>query len=143
MSEVLTMSTRERQRSEVLGQIKHGKTKVAQAAEILGVTERQMYRLLYRYRSDGDKGLIHRLRGWNCREGRRGEYSNRCRSVWRGLTKQCRSLSVFCEGGLEVCSKIAYFVCLRFAAGLFEVDIDFVMVVPWGTCRLTFILVME
>jgi transposase len=63
MSEVLTMSTKERQRLEVIGQVKHGKTKVTQAAEILGVTERQMYRLLYRYRSDGDKGLIHRLRG--------------------------------------------------------------------------------
>ena len=61
--EILTMSTKERQCLQVIGRIKHKNLKIAEAAEILGITERQMYRLLLQYKSKGDKGLIHGLRG--------------------------------------------------------------------------------
>ena len=63
MPEVLQMSTTERQRLQIITRIKHGDTTVVGAAESLGITERQMYRLLERYKSQGDQGLIHRLRG--------------------------------------------------------------------------------
>lgn len=63
MSETLTMSTKERQRLQVLGHLKHGKTTVVKAAAALGISERQMYRVLDRYRCQGDPGLIHRSRG--------------------------------------------------------------------------------
>lgn len=62
MTEVLTMSTKERQRLQVIGQLKHRQTTVAKAAAAVGLTERQMYRVLGRYRKEGDRGLIHRLR---------------------------------------------------------------------------------
>jgi hypothetical protein len=57
------MSTKERQRLQVLGHLKHGKTTVVKSAAALGISERQMYRVLDRYRSQGDPGLIHRSRG--------------------------------------------------------------------------------
>jgi transposase len=69
MPEVLTMSVRERQYLQVIGRIKHGDVTVSQAAEILGLSDRQMYRLLLRYRSQGDRGLIHRLRGRSSNRG--------------------------------------------------------------------------
>ena len=69
MSETLTMSTKERQRLQVLGHLKHGKTTVGKAAAALGLSERQMYRVLGRYRRQGDQGLIHRLRGGTSNRG--------------------------------------------------------------------------
>ena len=69
MSETLTMSTKERQRLQVMGHLKHGKTTVVKAAAALGLSERQMYRVLGRYRSQGDRGLLHRLRGQTSNRG--------------------------------------------------------------------------
>lgn len=63
MVETLTMSTKERQRLQVLGHLKDGKTTVVKSAAALGISERQMYRVLDRYRCQGDPGLIHRSRG--------------------------------------------------------------------------------
>jgi hypothetical protein len=69
MSETLTMSTKERQRLQVLGELKRGRTTVEKAAAALGVSERQMYRVLARYRRQGDAGLLHRLRGQSSNRG--------------------------------------------------------------------------
>jgi hypothetical protein len=63
MLEILTMSMKERQRLQVISRIKHGDSTVSEAAESLGITERQMYRILCCHRSQGDVGLVHRLRG--------------------------------------------------------------------------------
>jgi len=63
MTETVTMSYREREHLKVIGRIEAGELTVAEAAESIHVTERQMYRLLRRYRQEGDRGLIHRLRG--------------------------------------------------------------------------------
>jgi transposase len=69
MQEILTMSTKERQRLQVIGHLKHGKTTVAKAAAALGVSERQMYRILGRFRHNGDAGLVHQLRGHSSNRG--------------------------------------------------------------------------
>jgi len=69
MAETLTMSTKERQRLQVIGRIHHSDTTVAAAAESLQISERQMYRLLQRHKKDGDKGIIHRLRGKTSNRG--------------------------------------------------------------------------
>jgi transposase len=63
MQEILAMSQKERKRIKVLEQEVDGKLTVKQAAEIIGVSERQAYRLLSRYKTEGDKGVIHKLRG--------------------------------------------------------------------------------
>jgi transposase len=69
MMETLPMSTKERQRLQILGHLKHGKSTVAKAAAALGLSERQMYRVLSRHRSQGDQGLLHQLRGRSSNRG--------------------------------------------------------------------------
>lgn len=69
MPEILTMSTKERQRLQAVSQLKAGKTSVAKVAAVLGLSERQMFRVLARYRSQGDRGLVHRLRGQRSNRG--------------------------------------------------------------------------
>ena len=63
MTETVTMSYGEREHLKVISRIEAGELTVAEAAESIHLTERQMYRLLRRYRQEGDRGLIHRLRG--------------------------------------------------------------------------------
>jgi transposase len=69
MVEILTMSISERQRLQIVARIKHGNITVSEAAQSLGITERQMYRLLARCKAQGDAGLIHRLRGRPSNQG--------------------------------------------------------------------------
>lgn len=59
----VTMSERDVRRLEVLAEIEAGKISVSDAAGILGVSERQVFRLLKRFRDDGVTGIIHRARG--------------------------------------------------------------------------------
>jgi hypothetical protein len=63
MPENLTMSTKARPQLQVIGHRKHGKMTVFKAVITLSLTERQRYRILHRYRHQGDAELIHRLRG--------------------------------------------------------------------------------
>lgn len=63
MPETLTMSRKETERLKVISRIEHNELTVAEAAESLQVSERQLYRILKRYRRLGEQGLIHRLRG--------------------------------------------------------------------------------
>ena len=57
------MGTQERRRLMVFGQVKAGHLSVAKAGRLLGLSERQARRVWKRYQQEGDKGLLHRLRG--------------------------------------------------------------------------------
>jgi hypothetical protein len=57
------MSLKERIRLEALARVKRNEITVVRAAELAGVSVRQMRRLWKRYVSDGDAGLVHRSRG--------------------------------------------------------------------------------
>lgn len=59
----LTMSYRDTERLKVISRVEHDDLTVAEAAESLQVSERQMYRIVCRYRKEGDAGVLHRLRG--------------------------------------------------------------------------------
>jgi hypothetical protein len=59
----LAMSVKERRRLEVFGRVGEGAISVAKAAELLGLSERQAWRVKARYRGGRDAGLVHRLRG--------------------------------------------------------------------------------
>lgn len=59
----LLMSRKERERLKVLSRIKRGELKIDEAAELLGVSQRQARRQYKRYRQLGDRGLVHRGRG--------------------------------------------------------------------------------
>jgi transposase len=57
------MSEREVRRVEVLNEVQLGRRTVAAAASVLGISERQAYRLLVRYQENGGFGLVHKARG--------------------------------------------------------------------------------
>ncbi|WP_422071098.1 ISNCY family transposase [Tranquillimonas rosea] len=59
----LAMSEGELHRIEVLAQIDDGRIDVQSGANVLGVTKRQVFRLLKRYRADGASAIPHRARG--------------------------------------------------------------------------------
>ena len=57
------MSSKERIRLEALSRVKRGDLTVVAAAELMEVSVRQGRRVWKRFREDGDRGLVHRLRG--------------------------------------------------------------------------------
>jgi transposase len=59
----ISMSERDLRRIEVLSEVRTGRRTVAAAAAVLAVSERQAYRLLAKYETDGGSGLIHKARG--------------------------------------------------------------------------------
>ena len=61
--ERLAMSKRERTRLEVFGRVKRGELRLKKAAELVQLSYRQAKRAYARYRLEGHKGLVHRLRG--------------------------------------------------------------------------------
>lgn len=61
--EPLTMSKKERLQFEVLGRIRRQEATCAEAASLLDVSERTVYRLLAKTTSDDPSGLVHGLRG--------------------------------------------------------------------------------
>ena len=63
MEQLLTMSKKELRRLKILEQIEKKKLTVKEGTESLEISERQTYRLLKRYREEGDKGLLNRSRG--------------------------------------------------------------------------------
>jgi len=58
----LEMSAKERKRLELMSRVKDGVLKLVKAAELCGLSYRQMKRVWKRYRAEGDAGLIHRGR---------------------------------------------------------------------------------
>lgn len=62
-AEILTMSQKERDRLKILTRVKQGELTYRLAAESLDVSERQIYRIIHRFKNEGDRGVIHRLRG--------------------------------------------------------------------------------
>jgi transposase len=63
MESMLIMSAKERDRLTILTQVCEAHLSVADAAELLSISQRQTYRILKRFRVEGAKGLLHRLRG--------------------------------------------------------------------------------
>ena len=60
---LIRMSTRDLKRIEVLSEVESGTRSRSAAASLLGVSERQLFRLLRRYRTNGGFGLVHKSRG--------------------------------------------------------------------------------
>lgn len=85
MTETVTMSNCERDHLKVIGCVEGGELTVAEAAESVHVTERQMYRLLRRYRQEGDRGLIHCLRGRRSSLAYAGRIRTKAIRLYRGL----------------------------------------------------------
>jgi transposase len=103
--EAILMSGRERRRLVVMAQVRAGTVRLRTAAELLGVSYRQAKRLWGRYQAEGDRGLVHGLRGKQ--SNRQGESLLRERVLARcaesfadyGPTLAAESLA---EEGIEV-----------------------------------------
>lgn len=61
--ERIELSVKERERLKVLQQVEERRLKQVEAARRLRLTDRQVRRLQARLRSEGDGGIVHRLRG--------------------------------------------------------------------------------
>jgi len=61
--EQLTMNRKERERLLVFGRVKARELSRAEAAELLGLSLRQVHRQFVRWRDGGDAGLVHASRG--------------------------------------------------------------------------------
>lgn len=61
--ERVLMSTKELRRLHVIQQVVDGKMTQVHAAQVLGVSDRQIRRLVTRVRKEGARGLVHRSRG--------------------------------------------------------------------------------
>ena len=59
----LTMSSKEVNRLEVMQRLDEKRMKQKAAAELLGVSERQVKRVLRRYREQGPMGVVSQRRG--------------------------------------------------------------------------------
>ena len=59
----IVMGDRDRLRLRVVSAVAAGRMLQREAAEALDLTVRQVRRVLQRYRTEGDRGLLHRLRG--------------------------------------------------------------------------------
>ena len=79
--ERLEMSHKERRRLEVLNRVKRGTLSLVKAAELLQLSYRQAKRVYRRYRRQGDRGLVHRLRGR--RSNRRADEAERRKILQR------------------------------------------------------------
>jgi len=63
MEGILTLSQKEQKRLVVLNEVEKGKMVIREAAEMLGISERQGWRILAAYREEGAAGLAHGNRG--------------------------------------------------------------------------------
>ena len=59
----VVMSERELRRIEVLAQVNDGRLSVEAGSGVLGLSRRQLFRLLARYRAEGAPAIRHRARG--------------------------------------------------------------------------------
>lgn len=69
MEGILTMKEKEVDRLKIISQIGNSGLTVQEASEMLGISQRQLYRILRKIKVEGSKGIMHKLRG---RESNRG-----------------------------------------------------------------------
>ncbi|MCF6270527.1 MAG: helix-turn-helix domain-containing protein, partial [Melioribacteraceae bacterium] len=63
MRKELLMSIKEHDRVKLLEEVKARKITTKVAAELLGISERQLYRIKLSYDQEGVVGIIHKSRG--------------------------------------------------------------------------------
>jgi transposase len=80
--ETISMSRRERHRLEVFCRVRRGEITLVKASEFLGLSYRQAKRCCGRYREEGAKGLIHRLRGQPSNRQRNARQKQRILSLY-------------------------------------------------------------
>jgi len=83
MNGVLTMSHKEVDRLSIIKQVLNKKVNTKQASQLLEISERQLFRLMFRVRQEGSKGIIHRLRGKRSNRGYSEDLKAKVISIYR------------------------------------------------------------
>ena len=83
MEGVLTLSLKEIDRIMLISQIEEEKISVLEAANLLGLSQRQIYRILKRVKSEGTKGIIHKLKGRKSNRGYPEELKEKIIKIYR------------------------------------------------------------
>ena len=69
MEGILAMSQKELDRLQIIKQIEKKELRVDEGADLMGISQRQTYRVLKKIREEGSKGIIHKLRGRKSNRG--------------------------------------------------------------------------
>jgi hypothetical protein len=83
MEGILTMSQKEIDRIRIVSQIEANKLTVEEGSELLGISQRQAYRVMKRIKEEGAKGVIHKLRGRESNRGYPGELKSKIIEIYR------------------------------------------------------------
>lgn len=99
MEGILTMTQGDLKRLHLIRKAIDKCIKQRQAAEILGLSQRQIRRLVKRVRDESDKGIIHRLRGIRSHRAIPDKIKDRaltlCRSIYAGFNPTLASEKLF------------------------------------------------
>ena len=83
MEGILTMSSKEIDRLMLISQIEEEKISVLEASRLLGLSQRQIYRILKRVKTEGSKGIVHKLRGRKSNRGYPEELKEELIKIYR------------------------------------------------------------
>ena len=106
MEDILTMSQRELKRLHIIRKAIDKRIKQREAAEVLGLSQRQIRRLVKRVREESDKGIIHRLRGVKSHraiaETIRTKALSLCRGIYAGFNPTFASEKLFERNKIKI-----------------------------------------
>lgn len=106
MEDILTMSQKELKRLHVIRKAIDKRIKQREAAELLGLSQRQIRRLVKRVREESDKGIIHRLRGVKSHravcEKIKSKALGLCRGIYAGFNPTFASEKLFERNKIEI-----------------------------------------
>jgi transposase len=106
MEGILTLNKKEQKRLRVLNELEKGKMVMRELAEVLGLCERQGWRLLAAYREEGAAGLAHGNRGRKPIHTLSQEVRNRvielAREKYQGFNHQHMTEKLVEQEGLEL-----------------------------------------
>jgi transposase len=83
MEGILTMSQKEADRYKIVSQVEDKLITLVKASEILGISQRQIYRIKSRIKESGAKGVIHKLRGKPSNRGYPKELKEKVITIYR------------------------------------------------------------
>ena len=83
MEGILAMSQKELDRLQIIKQIEKKELRVDEGADLMGISQRQTYRVLKKIREEGSKGIIHKLRGRKSNRGYPTELKTRVIGLYK------------------------------------------------------------
>jgi DNA-binding Lrp family transcriptional regulator len=106
VEDILTMSQKELKRLHVIRKAIDKRIKQREAAEVLGLSQRQIRRLVKRVREESDKGIIHRLRGIESHraiaEAIKSKALALCRGIYLGFNPTFASEKLFERNKIKI-----------------------------------------